>query len=424
MRKLLWLGCVLALVATGCSLDLDRLRGTPDAGDEMDSGIADASMPIDAPMQREDAGLDASTDASTDDAGSDGGVRCTATCAASATFGAPRDVSLASAPVDVELGDITGDGFLDVVVLTMDGSVLVLSAEPDGAGCGSRALRATDTVASTSGAADLALGDADDDGRLDAAVVGTGGALALHTTDAAGKLGAAQTLDFEGNAFGVTFSGRRIHVAGGGTSGAVRAFELAGGALVELESASAPPLVEIASMTLADGTPGLASSSLIGAAVLVDRVQEAGAPTRVATVPVSAGSHIASGDLDGDGDDDLAMNAIGTSRVTMILADGDTFTLAPRADASGVVDALAIGALDDDEQVDVAVIVGTAVYPYVLGDPRVPGGALIGRPGVALDGEGRDVVIGDLDGDALPDLVVIGEASGGHEVRVVPGACP
>ena len=48
MRKMLWLGCVLALLATGCSLDLDRLRGTPDGGGDVDAALADASMPVDA----------------------------------------------------------------------------------------------------------------------------------------------------------------------------------------------------------------------------------------------------------------------------------------------------------------------------------------------------------------------------------------
>ncbi|UJR79682.1 FG-GAP repeat domain-containing protein [Sandaracinus amylolyticus] len=424
MRKMLWLGCVLALLATGCSLDLDRLRGTLDGGGDIDAAVVDASMPLDGSHDGGEPDRDASSDAAMADAGTDGGVRCAAECAASATFGAPRDVSFADAPIDVELGDVTGDGFLDVVVLTSDGTVHVLSAEADARGCGTRALVPTDSVVSETSASDLALGDVDEDGRLDAAVVGTAGMLALHMTNAEGKLGAAQTLDFEGNAFGVTFAGGRIHVAAGGTTGAIRAFDVAGGSLVELEAANAPPIVEIASLTLADGTPGLASSSLTAGAVLIDRVQAVGAPTRVATVTVSAGSHIASGDLDGDGDDDVVTNAIGTTRLSLILADGDTFTLAPRADASGVIDAMALGALDDDEQADVAVIVDAAVFPYVLGNPSVPNGALIGRPGVALDGEGRDVAIGDLDRDELPDLVVIGEAPGGYEVRVVPGACP
>jgi hypothetical protein len=175
---------------------------------------------------------------------------------------------------------------------------------------------------------------------------------------------------------------------------------------------------------LADGSPAIAVSSLVGASLHVERVEPTGGYTRFAMLSLSAGDHIGVGDLDGDSDDDLAVNVLGTTRVNLILGSASTFTLAPRADAVDTVTALAVGSLTGDAQADLALVVGAAVYPYALADPTIPGGALVGRPGVALPGDGRDLAIGDLDADGLPDLVAVSVSGTGHALRFAPGVCP
>lgn len=420
--------CALAALAAGCSLDLGRLRGVGalDAGTE-DARLADAGQPDDASADAGDtdaAGADTGPEADAGPPPVDGGA-CAAACAPDGRFGTAIRMALAGTAAQVELGDVTGDGLLDIVVRESGGSLEVFTLPRSGA-CRGRALEAVGGVATTAASASsFALGDVTGDGDDDAVVVSTSGVIEVFAGGAGGLSVPTASSTFPGNGFGVALTGSRIDVAVGGAAGAIHSFRFEGGGLVELGVLTSDPLVENASLRLVGGEAAVVSLVLTPSAALVDRIGPGGALVRFATVSLpAAGGALGVGDLDGDGGDDIVTNGIGTTRLTMLLGSATGFTVAPRADAGDVVHALAVHPLDDDSRADIAVLAGALVLPYLVADPTLAGGALVGRPSVALAGDGDDIAVGDLDRDGLPDLVVVGDAGGPDELRWVPGACP
>jgi FG-GAP-like repeat len=162
-----------------------------------------------------------------------------------------------------------------------------------------------------------------------------------------------------------------------------------------------------------DGLPDLASTDLETNSVRVSTNNGDGslrpdAEYRAGKRPDS----VAIGDLNGDGEPDLATaNAFGT---VSVLLKGRTGTFRPKVDylARGEPSALAIGDLDTDGDPDLLVATGAGGKTSSVLLNRGNGTFGVG-PEYRT---GRDVVIGDLNGDRKQDLVAL---SGDRTVEVL-----
>jgi hypothetical protein len=132
----------------------------------------------------------------------------------------------------------------------------------------------------------------------------------------------------------------------------------------------------------------------------------------------------------GDGDRNGSVDVVAGGVLTLRRGAGSGFLGGPIVvGGAGPVEGLAAGDLDGDGFLDYAAIApGSAP-----GDPRrllrymaVPGNGFSEQTVLADAGEATDVAIGDLDGDSLPDLVVVrrDDADAGDDPGVDPGAEP
>lgn len=124
------------------------------------------------------------------------------------------------------------------------------------------------------------------------------------------------------------------------------------------------------------------------------------------------------GDLNEDGNLDLATANSNSSTVSVLLGNGDG-TFHPKADFSGVVypTFLVIGDLNGDGRPDLAVSNDGGTVSMLLGDGT---GAFEAAPDV-VQGANMPLAIGDLNGDGLPDLATLGGSSVLVWMNISPG---
>ena len=119
-------------------------------------------------------------------------------------------------------------------------------------------------------------------------------------------------------------------------------------------------------------------------------------------VPVSDG--IASGDFDGDGDGDVVQTNVVAGSLSIFLGDGRGRFAAPvLRPVSNHPDFVVVGDVDVDGDLDLAVAdSGANAVSILLGDGR---GGFVTKAVVSVD-QPRQVAIGRIDADDLPDLAV------------------
>lgn len=286
------------------------------------------------------------------------------------TFDPPSPpVGVGGSPVALAAGDFDDDGDLDLAVAnegasdSSPGSVSILLGNGD---CG---FQNAATLETELGTVAVAVGHVNGDGNLDA--------LVLNARSATISI-------FLGSSDGRTFT-QRPSVATG-----PEPQDLALGDFNEdgaLDVATADKNGDSVSVLLGNGTGSFA----------LDRTHPVG----------TAPSGIAVADVNGDGNLDLAVSNNFSSDVSLLLGDGSGgFSAARTFVAEGQPIAVALGHFDSDQLLDVftANLVGSDGSIAVL--RNLGGGLLHGVEDVPADSGPSGLAVGDLDGDALPDLAV------------------
>jgi hypothetical protein len=294
----------------------------------------------------------------------------------------------------VALGDVTGDGHVDIVA-----SRPLANAASVFAGDGAGGFADAVLVPAGVGPAALALADATGDGRIDVLLANAvGSSLSVLPARADGGVG------FRGN-----------YAAGTGPY-AIATGDLDGDGRPDVVTANA--FADTVSVLLADGSGGLRAP--------VDH-------------PVDAFPNaVAIGDMDGDGHPDLVVANLGGDSVSVLLGDGaGGFGAASSTSVGGTFEspyALALGDANGDGHLDVATAntnISNESISILLGDGH--GGfapAQLLAPGPAGYYQPQGVLLADVTGDGKADIVtadtgadclslLAGDGSGGFAPAVL-----
>ncbi|USN98319.1 MAG: VCBS repeat-containing protein [Phycisphaeraceae bacterium] len=279
----------------------------------------------------------------------------------------------------VSLGDLDGDGDLDVAVADygslqyyVPGEVTVRLNKGDGT------FAALQRYVAGAGSTSVSLGDLDGDGDLDMAVANRG---PFDNYDISGDV---SVLFNNGNG---TFAARQPYAAGDHPNSA---------SLGDLDG---------------DGDLDMAVTNGNNADVSV--LLNNGDGTFAAQQRYAAGAgpvSVALADLDDDGDLDMAIANSGSGDASILFNNGDGSFAAQQRYAAGIrPKSVSLGDLDGDSDLDVA-IVNTGAYPDYIDDASVllnnGDGTFAAQQRYATGRLPSSVSLGDLDGDGDLDMTV------------------
>jgi len=313
----------------------------------------------------------------------------TVTLAGAVNFAAGVQVSAGPILTAVAIGDLDGDGLPDLATATNGNNAVTVFRNTGTAGAPAFAAGVSFTVGGNPWA--VAIGDLDGDGKPDLATanestnLGLGSVSVLRNTATAGSL---TTTSFASRAdFTVGTGGRTVALAIG-----------------DLDSDGRPDL--------ATANSGSSSVSVLRNTALPGSLTTTSFATKVDFMTGWAPQAVAIGDLDGDGKPELAVANSGSATVSVfrnVATAGNltTASFAARADftTGAAPQAVAIGDLDGDGQPDLAVANGTDNSVSVLRNVSAGGTpAFAAKVDVATGNNPLALAIGDLDGDGRPDL--------------------
>jgi hypothetical protein len=169
----------------------------------------------------------------------------------------------------------------------------------------------------------------------------------------------------------------------------------------ELDMAVASDLPDKVSILFNDGVGGFA------------------APVVIATGGGTSPHALAAGDLDGDGDTDLAVTLKNVNQVRVLRNDGGTFVNAGSTAVGADPRAVTVGDVDGDGDLDLLTGNRNGNSVTVL---RNGGAATFVTSTITIAGEVRDVVLGRFDADADLDLAISNQDLRRVELRLNNGA--
>jgi hypothetical protein len=352
----------------------------------------------------------------------------------------PADVSFGQAPQAVALGDLNNDGKLDLVVATAASS-LKFVAILLGQGNGTFVLTSSfsDTDPSSTPKA-IALGDFNNDGRLDVAavfqsqlpassyvVVGRGNGAGAFTTTTTVTVGASADSIAVGD---VNNDGKLDFVVSNSVSNdvSIRLGVGTGGFTTPSPPAPAEVGVDTSPQSVAlgdfdnDGKLDLVTANGIGTASVRfgagDGTFGGGSDP---TLP-QPGRAVAVGDFSNNGRPDIALAMASTSGSPHLLAvylglAGGTFISGPTVDPGGTPTALAEGDFNNDGKLDVITVMTNSKAAIRLG---VGNGSFATPPpsDVSIGSLPTSVAVGDLNNDGRLDFVAANSASNTVSIRL------
>jgi hypothetical protein len=367
----------------------------------------------------------------------------------SASLAARVDLASGSGPLRVVVGDLDGDGKPDMVVLNYSAGNVYVYRNLSTNGTLAAASFASPVVLPLAGAGSsvfgLALGDLDGDGRLDIVVGGfslnrvslfqnisspgslTAGSFATPVNipvSGAPTAVAVADLDADGKPDIITanISGNTVSILKNiGSGGTISAGSFA--APVSFATGINPNNVVVADLD-GDGRPDLATDnqsdpnhkvSLLRNLGVVGNISANSFAPAVDLAGADAGETLTAGDLDGDGKPDLVVGSYNGQTLAVYRNTGTPGSLAANSFAAPVVFAVgakvhtvAVGDLDGNGKPDVAVVTELSSKLSLFRNTSTPGSFTTSSLGTRIDfASGNNavgVVIADLDGDGRPDL--------------------
>ncbi len=326
----------------------------------------------------------------------------TKTTLTTADFLAKIDFTTGGQPSSVAIGDLDGDGKPDLAVANTSSisgnsvSVFRNTSTSGSIATSSFATRVNFTTGTGSQPQSVAIGDLDGDGKPDLVTAnggnGANSVSVFHNTSTSGSIGTSSFAT-------------KVDFATGTTPVSVAIGDLDGDGKLDLAVANFGTGGNSISVFRNTSTSGSISTSSF--ATKVDFA--------TGTAPIS----VAIGDLDGDGKPDLAVANLGTGvntvsvlRNTSTSGSIGTSSFADKIDFTAGTQprSIAIGDLDGDGKPDLAVANLTSGNISVLRNTSTSGSigtnSFADKVDFTTGTTPRSVVIGDLDGDSKPDLVV------------------
>jgi hypothetical protein len=293
------------------------------------------------------------------------------------SFGGGSDPVVGNYPSSVAVGDVDGDGDLDLLVANQFRDMVSVRLN-DGAGTFS----GTQEVPVGSRPTSVALGDVDGDGDLDLLTANnSSGTVSVRLNDGAGTFSGTQEVPVGSNSFSV--------------------------AVGDVDS---------------DGDLDLLTANYTSNTVSVRLNDGAGTFSGTQEVPVGSNpSSVAVGDVDSDGDLDLLAANYNSNTVSVRLNDGaGLFSGTQEVAVGSNPSSVAVGDVDSDGDLDLlAANFSSGNVSVLLNDGA---GTFSGAQEVDVDGPPRSVAVGDVDGDGDLDLLTPNSRGSWVSVRLNDGA--
>jgi hypothetical protein len=307
-----------------------------------------------------------------------------ATSASTGTFSNGGVIPTFTPSQRTTVGDVDGDGDLDLLVVDAPINPGVLGVRlNNGSGLYTAGSSFTVSYLPT----DLDLADLDGDGDLDLIISSNGTGMSVRLNNGQGVFGTGYPVSLD------AYETMAADLDGDGD-------------------------LDLAATTPRGGIPGNLSVAMNGGS------GNFGAATVVSVG--GASNALAVGDMDGDGDLDLLTEDSFTFQVAIRLNNGNGFfgtsMLVPVSGSSyiGRVQDLAVGDVDSDGDLDVAVINGASSNVTICLNNGASGFG--GNTVVAAGFRPQDISLADLDGDGDLDLAVANGQNGTVDIRLNSGA--
>ncbi len=354
-------------------------------------------------------------------------------------FAAKTDFTTGAGPWPVAIGDLDGDGKSDLVVpnssLLNSISVLRNTGSSGSIEAGSFATKIDLTTGDNPYS--VAIGDVDGDGKLDLVTINRGFGVnsisVLRNTSTAGSISFAAKIDFTTgtSSWSVAIGdfdgdGKPDLVVANDGANTVSVFRNTGtassisfAAKTDFATGEGPTLVAIGDLD-GDGKPDLATANgnSNSVSVLRNNISGFGNVSFAAKVDFTTGTapySVAIGDLDGDGKPDLATANYSSNSVSVLRNTGTAGNIATGSFAAKIDFAtgagprsVAIGDLDGDGRPDLAMANYNVNTVSVLRNTGTAGSittsSFAAKTDLTVGTSPISVAIGDLDGDGKPDL--------------------